>query len=375
MKRRLNRKQRFAVIGAGHGGQAMAAYLSMRGYPVNLHSRSAARLEPIRANGFIRLQGAYTGLGRPRVVTTDLDEALDGADVVMVAVPANAHRTLAVQAAPHLRPHQIVVLNPGRTGGALEFRATLTAMGYGESVRVAEAQTFIYASRTVGPGVSRVFSVKRSVPVAALPAIHTADVLRKLRPAFPQFVPAVNVLKTSLDNMGAILHPGLTILNTGRIEATAGDFEYYREGATPSVVRVLEAMDRERLAVARALGITAISASDWLRAAYGVPAGCLYSALQANDAYRGIKAPPDMDNRYIWEDVPTSLVPMASLGDMLNVPCPTIKSMVDLACALHGRDYWAEGRTVETLGLAGLDREAIARLVNAGAEEVAACGS
>ena len=61
---------------------------------------------------------------------------------------------------------------------------------------------------------------------------------------------AGNVLQTGLNNMGAIFHPALTILNTGWIESTHGDYQFYIDGATPSVAKVLSALDRERVTVA-----------------------------------------------------------------------------------------------------------------------------
>ncbi|HAH88434.1 MAG TPA: NADP transhydrogenase subunit alpha, partial [Armatimonadetes bacterium] len=119
---------------------------------------------------------------------------------------------------------------------------------------VAEAQTFIYASRSVNPAQTKIFRIKNSIPVAALPAHRTPEVVNFLRCAFPQFVPGDNVMKTSLDNIGAIFHPAVTVLNAGRIESTSGDFDYYTDGITPSVALILEEMDRERVRVAEGIG-------------------------------------------------------------------------------------------------------------------------
>src|SRR5690606_3969161 len=110
-------------------------------------------------------------------------------------------------------------------------------------VTVAEAQTFLFASRVTGPARVRVYGIKRRVPVAALPASRTADLVRLLQRAFPQFTGAPSVLSTSFDNIGAILHPGPTLLNAARIESTGGDFDYYHEGVSPSVAAVLEQLD------------------------------------------------------------------------------------------------------------------------------------
>ncbi|MGQ9698747.1 MAG: NAD/NADP octopine/nopaline dehydrogenase family protein [Armatimonadota bacterium] len=359
---------RFAVLGAGHGGTAMAAHLAIRGFAVSLYNRSDERIAPIRAQGGIQLFGPglheeEQGFARIDCVTTDIREALDGAELVMVVTPANGHSFMAEKCAPYLRRDQIVILHPGRTGGALEFRHVLHTHGGCQEVVVAEAQTLIYAARCNNPGQATVYGVKSSVPVAAIPAHETPRVVKRLRIAYPQFVPGDNVMKTSMDNIGAIFHPAITVLNAARIEATRGEFEYYTEGVTPSVSRVLEALDSERVAVAEALGFRAMTAREWLYVAYAAAGPDLYTAMMANPGYQGIRAPLTIYHRYITEDVPMSLVPIASLGEMLDVPTPTIREIIHLANLMHGRDYWAEGRTVERLGLKGLSVKDIRHLV------------
>jgi opine dehydrogenase len=343
----------FAVIGAGNGGTAMAGFLALRGYAVNLWNRSAKAIDDIEKCGGILLEGEIKGVGVPNKATTDIGDAVRGVPVIMVTVPASGHEAVARLMAPHLSDGQIIVLNPGRTGGALAFRATLWKEGCTASVTVAETNTFIYASRTLGPGRSRVFGVKKSVSVAALPAVRTIHVVRALKPVFPQFLPVESVMVTSLDNMGAVFHPVPTLLNAARVEASSA-FEHYTDGISPSVASVLEALDRERMSIADALGVPARSALDWLRESYGISADNLYDAIQANRAYRGISAPTSLDCRYITEDVPFSLVPMLSLAQVAGVDTPVIRAAVNLASVLTGEDYMVQGRTAMSMGIAGM---------------------
>jgi len=360
-----NRETVFTVVGAGHGGQAMAAYLALQGFRTRLYNRRAHRLYPIRVRGGIELDGEVRGFARLEQATTDLRKAIDGADVIMVAVPAFAHAAVARTMAPYLAS-QVVLLNPGRTGGALEFAHVLEQAGCQGRAIVAEAQTFIFASRSVGPAMSRIFRIKNAVPLAALPAGGTAACLERVVVAFPQFVAAPNVLKTGLDNVGAIFHPAPTLLNAGRIEDTHGAFEYYHGGITPSVARVMEALDAERVAVGRALGVEAMTAQEWLEIAYGATGQNLWEAVLDNAGYGGIRAPASMETRYLSEDVPAGLVPMASLGRLLGILTPTMDAIITLASTVHAVDYWADGRTVERLGLAGLGPDAIRTLVEEG---------
>jgi opine dehydrogenase len=341
----------YAVIGAGHGGKAMTA-----GFTVNLYNRSFERIHDIalRREVEIEYEDNTRKLGRLAVVTSDIAEALDGADVIMVVVPASGHRDIACACAPHLRDGQMVVLNPGRTGGALEFYQILKNTGCSADVTVAEAGTFIFASRSTGPTQARIFRRKNAVPLAALPAIRTGHVLETVCEAYPQFIPVPNVLHTSLDNMGAIFHPALTLLNAGWIERTLGGFEFYIDGVTRSTARVLEVLDRERVTIAAALGVTARPALRWLKDAYSAQGSSLYEAIQANPGYKGIKAPRNLRHRYIFEDVPFSLVPMVSLGTQYGVRTWAIDAMVRLACVVHGTNYYERGRTVGDMGIKGL---------------------
>ncbi len=344
----------FAVLGAGHGGMAMAGHLALTGCRVNLYNRHRQRLLAVEARNGIEVLGAVTGFASLNRVTTDPAEALANVDVVMVVVPAIAHRDVAESIAPHVSDGQIVVLNPGRTGGSLQVAKVLRDRNPSVRPYIAEAQSLLYTSRVTNPGQVRIFAIKNSIPLATLPAYEIADVLPVIRTVLPQFVPGDNVLKTSLDNIGAVFHPAITILNAGRIEDTHGDFDYYVEGVTPSVAQVLEAVDRERVEVASALGIRANTAREWLYLAYDAAGKTLLEAMQANPGYRDVKAPRTIQHRYISEDVPTSLVPIASLGEMLGVPTPSIRAMIHLASLMHGVNYWAEGRTVQCLGIEGM---------------------
>jgi len=352
---------RVAVLGAGHGGQALAGWMALQGHHVRLFNRSAEPLLPLRRG--LALEGVVSGQVRLDVVTTHIDEALDGAELLMVVTPATAHRQLAYRMAPYLTPEQVVLLHPGRTGGALEVARILAAAGCPNVV--AEAETFLLASRVEGPGHARIHQIKKRVRVAAVPAHETGAVTSLLRKIHPAFVPARNVLETSLQNIGAIFHPAPLLLNLGRVQSGI-PFDHYHEGITPGVAAVMEQADRERVELAGRLGVEVLSARAWLEKAYGVRGRDLYEAIQANKSYRGLKAPSTDRHRYVTEDVPTGLVPMVSLGKALGLPMAVMESIVRVAESLHRVEYSTIGRTVESLGLAGLGPAGIRRVVERG---------
>ncbi len=365
----MSAKTRYAVIGAGNGGKAMAAHLALMGFPVTLYNRTPENIAVIKKRGGIELEsyeGGPHGFGKLEWITSDMGEAVERAEVIMVVVPASAHADIAGIIAPHLRDGQIVILHPGRTFGALEFAKVLSDNDYKADVTIAEAETLIYASRSDGPARAHIFRIKDSLPVAALPATRTLQVLEAIVPAFPQFIDGISVLYTSLNNMGAIFHPALTILNAGRIESTGGNFQFYIDGVSPSVARVLEVLDRERVTVAAALGIRAQTALEWLKKAYNSTGADLYEAIQNQTGYYGISAPKTLNHRYIFEDVPMSLVPIANIGQQYGVSVRGIDSIIRLACIIHRTDYWRRGRTLDNLGIAGLSVSELIRYVSEG---------
>ncbi len=361
--------KKFAVIGAGHGGKAMAAHLALMGFKVSLYNRTASHIDIIKKRGGIELDGAEGvphGFGKLERVTSNIGDAIRNVSVIMVVLPSSAHAEVAAAMSPYLKKGQIVVLHPGRTCGALEFSKVIRDAGCKADVTIAEAETFIYAARSDGPAAARIFRIKEAIPLAALPATRTQQVLDAINEAYPQFIDGVDVLNTSLNNMGAIFHPALTLLNAGWIEATHGDYQFYIDGVTPSVARMLEVLDRERVTVASALGIRARTALEWLKLAYDTTGVDLQEAIHNQPGYYGIKAPPTLNHRYLFEDIPMSLVPIASIGKRYGVSVGGMESIIKIGSIIHRTDYWRRGRTVEKLGLDQWSVSELTRFVQEG---------
>ncbi len=124
----MDKKTNFTVIGAGHGGKAMAAHISQMGFDTTLFNRTPERIAAIKELGGLDLLFQDTGVKqftKLACVTSIIEEALAKADMIMVVVPSSAHADIAKACAPYLRDGQIVVLHPGRTCGAIEFAKVL----------------------------------------------------------------------------------------------------------------------------------------------------------------------------------------------------------------------------------------------------------
>ncbi len=364
--REENKDTTIAVLGAGHGGQAMAGHLARKGFTVNLFNRTHEHIVPIIRLGGIELKGAVRGFAKLNKITSEISEAIIGAQLIMVVVPAVGHKYMAEKCAPYLQKGQVILLNPGRTFGALEVYNILKRHGKHKDAIVAEAETFIYAARRTAAAQAKIFSIKSAVSVAALPATNTYQAMPIINRAFPQFIPAESVLETSLNNMACIFHPPITLLNAARIENTQGDFQYYIEGVSPAVGTLLEAIDHERMNLLRVLQVKQVSAFEWLQTSYSSVGRNLVEAIQNNPAYRGIYSPRHVFHRYLTEDVPMSMVPIASLGQMFEIATTSLSAVIRLCSIITQRDFIEEGRTVRSLEIDGFSVKQLKKLVMEG---------
>ena len=340
----------------------MAAHLSKMGCRVRLYNRGHARIRYLDQPSGIRMTGRIRGVGHPQLVTQDLAEAIRDAHLIMVVTTADAHAQISEQLIPLLTDGQIVVLNPGRTGGALEFRHVLDTKG-AKRIHVAEAQSLVYACRIVRAGVVRIIGVKTHVPLCAVPNCDTPLVYECLRKLYSCFIPASNVLVTSFENIGAVFHPAIVLFNAATIER--GQRFYFYHDMTPQISEFVEKLDQERLAIGRAYGLDLVSAFDWIAKAYpGTPGDSLCDRMRANPAYSKILAPDTLFTRYLFEDLATGLVPLVEFAEAAGMRTPLMRSLVDVGGALLGTDFWKEGRTLEAMGLAGMNRSEILEFVN-----------
>ena len=364
--------ERVAVLGAGNGGCATAADLAIRGFETRLYSRSEKTLAPLLKRGGIELvEGGQESFGRPHRVTTALEEAVAGADLITIAAPAVAHAFMARSLAPLLTEEQIVHLNPGQTGGSLHFVHELRRAGCGVPVRCCETVTLTCICRMAGAARVEVYRRTANLGCAAFPAAHGPEILPDMAAVFPNVVPARNVLETGLSNINAIMHPAGMVGNVGWIEQHGGAMLFYREALSPSVARMIEGVDRERLAIVRALGLRPRTFVEIFHAAgltsdAALASGDIYQATQESEPNKTIAAPTTHDHRYVHEDVGYGLVPMAEIASLLGVETPVIDALITLASEMNRTDYRRDGLTLADMGLEHADRAALHGILQTG---------
>lgn len=358
---------RIAVLGAGAGGAAAVAELMQAGHEVTLWNRSAETLAAFQSRGGIEYEGVLgDGLVCPRLMTANLPEAVAGCDAVVVTLPTFSHAAVADALARSPLPGNVpVLLNPGHTGGVLEFAAVFRRVRRVNPLAV-EFSTLTYVARKYQAQRVTVTGRAKAVRVSGLPGAEPA--IEMARGLFPCARPVADIVNTSLSNVNMVLHPPGAILGAAWVEAKSGDFKFYVEGMTPGVARVMKALDEERRAVARAFGHDLPDLISEMKRIGTVEAHVtdtqdFAAAISGGEANSRIKAPGSLAHRYYREDFGHGLLPFMVFAAIGGVAVPVAESLFRLCSALTGTDFHATGRTAETMGISGLDRAAFLRLI------------
>jgi opine dehydrogenase len=358
-----------AIIGAGNGGCAAAIELSQLGVDVRLYGRNPSTIAPLQARAGIEHEGVLgDGFTRIALITNDVEMAMRGTGAVIVMGPTQAHENMAATVAPYLTAEQILFAAPGHTLTLLPN--TLRRLGHARPV-TCESATLPYICRKVSPERVKVSRKAAKLKFAAFPAERTHELAERLRPLFPQLSPVPSVLDTVFPYTNAIHHPPALLCNIGRVESTGGDYCHYYEGITPSVGRIIDGLDAERMAVATAYGSRVDCLSDYFfQIGYtderGRDGGTAYDVFHNSEPNRWIRAPQSIDHRFFNEDVPFGLVPLTELGRLAGVLMPVSQAVITLTALATGKRYQESGLTLARMGIEGLDIASVHRLLERG---------
>jgi len=341
-----------AVIGTGNAGTAHAALLTLAGHDVILLKTTPAASEnydAIQAAGGITLTEGGTETFVRVGITRDPSEALNRAAAAIVMTTTNAHANVAKLISPHAQHLQALALIPGYMGTTI-FRRALP-----EGVLLIEGESTPADARVEAPGRVRVLYRNARNPVAANPASRNQEALTFMRTLFPTYDRTrANVIDSALHNPNVIVHTIGAIMSAARIEHSLGEFWMYREAFTPSTWRLVTALDREKMRVLSAYGCEPVS---YLQAAhYRIARDAALTLEESFATYASDgspKGPTHADSRYVTEDVPMGLGLLASLARNAAIETPTTDALITIAGALLDRDFHAETRTLERLGVPG----------------------
>lgn len=367
------------IIGAGNGGLAAAADLTLRGNEVVLAElpKFEENIKEIKKKGGIFLKALKStrlkeGFAKIDKVTTNIGEAISNSNIIFIITPSFAHKKIAEECAPYITSNHTVVLAPGNIGGSIEFYNTLIEHGTDKEVVISEMECMMYACRKQNNSTIYIRGLKHNLGFSTFPAVATEKELSKVKNIYPNITIRNNVFETGFSNINPILHVPILISNISNIENNK-DLLMYHEGLTKSTGNISELMDQERMKLneySNAFKLKPMTNiyRDWYYH-QGVRGDSLVELASKNPIYYESKLPDTLNHRYLLEDVPYGLIPMASILDKFNINSDMIKSVIQIAQSAINKDINEEARSLKTMKLINEKPEDIIDILEHGFEK------
>lgn len=318
-----------AILGGGNAGFAIAGFFSHLGHNVKLYKKSLANNQKVIGHRIVS-KGAVEFISSINLVTSSMKEALEGVELIIITVPAYCHDAIFDELIELLDRKAMICLMPDNYGGFL-LMTKLQKKGISDFNRVISLNSVLFACRQIDYETTSMKGVKNEIMVSSVYPEVIDEGLRMLNNIYPIFKKGADIFEVLLSNMNPVVHTATTLLNTGWIETTNGQFDFYREGISPSIASFIERIDNERIAVGLKLGIRLDSLLVNMFKMYNSVEKDLYSSLSKSGVHTKDLAPVSLETRYINEDIPYGLMPMSRLGKLVNVQTKAIDTLISLS--------------------------------------------
>ncbi|GHD20542.1 NAD/NADP octopine/nopaline dehydrogenase family protein [Tianweitania populi] len=360
---------RITVLGGGNGSLAAAGDFALSGHEVTLWRRGEADIARHReTNNTITVRDkSGTREAALTRVTSRIDEALADSELIFCPAPATAHEDIARVVAPHLRSGQVIFMPPGTLGTMIFARAAKEA-GTVEGVAFAESGTLPWLVRKHGFAEVLITTRATRLPTGVFPLTLADHAIEVTSRAFPGVIELCgDAVSGALMNAGPIIHPPLIIMNASPLEHFPA-WDIHNEGTQPSVRRVTDQLDAERIRVREALG-------------YGEPHFPLanHYNTEGEEWMYGHRSHGDLkdsgdwrekivltEHRYMMEDVRLGLSLLVSLAELAGVDVPIMRGLLGIGSAICGEDFATNGRPLAKVGLGDMDRAALQSFLQKG---------
>lgn len=361
----------YTVCGAGRAGCAIAADITLQGFKVNLFELDGFKenIALIQEKGGIELSGktqsGKVGFAKLNLITTNPEEAVKDANLIMITAPAFGHKAFFKSILPYLTAEQCVLVNTGYWA-SLRFADMLRESGKFENITIAEATIMPYISDKKGYH-AHILNVKKDIKFATFPGNRGDRISSLIRIVYPQHNRAPNVFWTNFEEGNPSLHATFLLPIAGLPFDRYKGCKIYGE-ATSCGARLAEAFDRERVKIAKALGCNVTeTALEGAKKVYG------YKGKDVSEAYRKSPhadryIPAERLQAILMEDLGYFYVPASRLASSLGISTPVINAIVEVWGAILSTSYWEKGLTLEELRLAGLTTDQMIKYVNTGQE-------
>lgn len=379
-----------AILGGGACAQTFAAEFSLAGYKVHLYELAefaSKTLGAVLKTNEIELRGKQLnfkwfkreGIATVDLVTTEISEALKGAGLIILAIPAKGHRTFFEKMIPYLEDEQVISIFPDNFG-SLMLKNMMREKGCNADVLIGGWNSMPYGVRVMEPGKVNCILRIRELLGDALPSKDGEeffDVLKETPPfdGTVELKRGDTILGIDLSNPNPLVHVTGSILNVGAMEVSEmegtlgipkGEYSMYKYGMSPAVSRTQLTFYQEERKIADALGIEIVKYREdqffWKGSVMGVE----YWAPFADVIIPPISGPDSVEHRYFTEDIPVGTVMRYNLAKKLGVEVPTIESLIRLGSVTCQRDFLKEGITLKELGIADMDKDQLERYIKKG---------
>lgn len=390
------------VIGAGAVGKTVSADCKLAGQEVRLYDAppfAEKSLFNVEETG-IEIEGTQrnlynfkrSGVAKLDMVTTDMAEAVSGAGIIVIAMPAVAHEQTFKNLIPHLEDGQVIHIFTDNFGTLL-LRKLMRELNCTKKVIVGGWSSAPFGTRieTVGGFTFPHCSMKyRAITLrgATLPMsdiddfMETAKYLGCLDSVTTGDGPVKGdtVLDIGFSNINPVIHVPATLLGVSTMENWGkifGDFDksgysMYAHALSPSICEVQYNFYNEEVSLADAIGVDLeryikddfFSRRSVLALEY-MGRGNMHLPLDEPTTEANV-GPNSIHHRYITEDVPVGCKIYHDLGVAYDVKTPIIDSMIVLASVMVKKNYFEEGYTLEYLGIDDMPKEELLLYLNEG---------
>lgn len=353
------------IVGAGSIAFGAAAYLEKAGHRATLWSPSGERTKRLASGEALIASGALEGTFHPAVAKS-AQQLVEANDVLMIALPGYGHKAVMDAIAPYIREGQSVLISSHASFGALYLNRLLAERGV--VVPIVAWGTTVTTGRQPSLVEAQVNTVRSKVDVATLPESMNAEGLAVCQKIFgDRFVQRDGLLAIALSNLNPQNHMGIALCNMTRMEH--GEIWPQGLNVTPHVGRLLEELDRERIAIAEALGLKVRDIFEHFHLSFHVPKDSVSAMNQEmHREGRGGTGPATADSRYVTEDVPFGLLMTVKLGELTGRPAVLHDAGVRIFSAMYGRDFAAENTLLDAIGMSDLSLERLRKLARDGFE-------
>ena len=329
------------IMGSGNTGLSTALKLKYDGKSVCLFDveEFCESIKDLHSKTILKFQSEEKILNLD-LVTTNIKEALNFSKIIIICVPAYAHKEFAKVLSNNVTKDHIVILMPG-TLGSLEIRNIL--------VKNNSEIPILGEVPSLGIGINpKKLSEK------------TINILKKF---FPTLTAYKDVIECGFSSLNPVVHPAGVLLNSGRIEKSEGEFYFYNEGITPSVSNVINSVDKERRNIAAIFDHKLSNISDsFHEAGFGIK-GNLVETLSSSNMLTSLKAPGVVNHRWMTEDISYGIYTWSLIGQKFEVPTRTMNNIIELGSTLLNTDLRKDSRNLDDLGIKNLSLDEIKKII------------